>query len=129
MPVASGDLTPAQLAELHRLLLHAQEQSGLTFSVYLGAWKDGREGAEAMLSRLPDPDRSVLVAVDPQGRTLEIVTGRLARIPLDDHACGLAVLSMTSSFVADDLMGGLRDGLGVLADHGRRMRVFHVDQV
>ena len=127
--MASGDLTPAQQAELHRLLLHAEEQSGLTFSVYIGAWSDGRMGAEELLARLPDPDRSILVAVDPDRRALEIVTGRLARIPLDDHACGLAVLSMTSSFVADDLMGGLRDGLGILADHGRRMRVYHVDQV
>lgn len=125
----SGELSPGQRHELARLLAHAEEQSGLTFSAYIGAWGGGREGAEEMLAALPDPDRSVLVAVDPDTRALEIVTGRLSRIALDDHACGLAALSMTSSFRAGDLMGGLRDGLYVLAEHGRRMRVFHVEQV
>ena len=127
-PVRAGELTPGQRAEVQRLLEHAERQSGLTFSAYLGAWSGGRPGAEALLQRLADPDRSVLVAVDPSGRELEIVTGRLARIPLDDRACGLAALSMTSSFTTGDIMGGLRDGLSVLGEHARRMRVEHVDQ-
>ena len=125
----SGDLTPGQRADLQRILLHAEEQSGLTFSAYVGSWDGGRDAVEVMLSELPSPDRSVMVAVDPAGRRLEIVTGRLARISLDDHACALAAMSMTSSFGAGDLMGGLRDGIYVLADHGRRMRVDHVQQV
>ncbi|MGA0066578.1 MAG: DUF5130 family protein [Candidatus Nanopelagicales bacterium] len=124
----AGDLTTAQHAEVQRLLEHAERQSGLTFSAYVGAWEGGRDGAEAMLERLANPDRSVLVAVDPAGRQLEIVTGRLARIPLDDRACGLAALSMTSSFTTGDTMGGLRDGLAVLGEHGRRMRVENLDQ-
>ena len=124
----AGDLTTAQRAEVQRLLEHAERQSGLTFSTYLGAWEGGREGAEALLERLANPDRSVLVAVDPVGRQLEIVTGRLARIPLDDRACGLAAMSMTSSFTTGDVMGGLRDGLSVLGEQARRMRVEHVDQ-
>ena len=124
----AGDLTTAQRAEVQRLLEHAERQSGLTFSAYLGAWEGGREGAEVLLERLADPDRSVLVAVDPAGRRLEIVTGRLARIPLDDRACGLAALSMTSSFTTGDIMGGLRDGLSVLGEQARRMRVEHIDQ-
>ncbi len=124
----AGDLTPPQRAEVQRLLEHAERQSGLTFSAYVGAWTGDREGAEALLERLADPDRSVLVAVDPAGRQLEIVTGRLARIPLDDRACGLAALSMTSSFTTGDIMGGLRDGLSVLGEQARRMRVEHVDQ-
>jgi hypothetical protein len=59
---------------------------------------------------------------------LVIVTGRLARIPLDDRACGLAALSMTSSFTTGDIMGGLRDGLSVLGEQARRMRVEYLDQ-
>jgi hypothetical protein len=126
--VPAGDLTSAQRAELQRLLEHAERQSGLTFSVYVGPWEGDRAGAEAMLERLANPDRSVLVAVDPAGRQLEIVTGRLARIPLDDRGCGLAALSMTSSFTTGDTMGGLRDGLSVLGEQARRMRVENVDQ-
>lgn len=109
------------------MLDHAEAMSGLTFGLHLGEWGGEREGVEAMLARLPDPDRSVMVAVDPDARRVEIVTGRLARIPLDDHACSLAIMSMTSSFAADDLMGGLRDGFGVLGEQGRRQRVEWID--
>jgi hypothetical protein len=126
--VPAGDLTPGQRAEVQRMLEHAERQSGLTFSAYIGAWEGERSGAEVLLQRLADPDRSVLVAVDPAARQLEIVTGRLARIPLDDRACGLAALSMTSSFTTGDTMGGLRDGLAVLGEQARRMRVEHIDQ-
>lgn len=124
----AGELTTAQQAEVQRLLGHAERQSGLTFSAYIGPWTGERAGAEVLLERLSDPDRSVLVAVDPAARSLEIVTGRLARIPLDDRACGLAALSMTSSFTTGDLIGGLRDGLAVLGEQARRMHVEHIDQ-
>lgn len=127
-PVHGGELTHTQQAEVQRMIDHAERQSGLTFSAYVGPWSGEREGAEELLQRLADPDRSVLVAVDPEAKTLEIVTGRLARIPLDDRACGLAALSMTSSFTTGDLMGGLRDGLAVLGEHARRMHVEHIDQ-
>jgi hypothetical protein len=126
--VAAGELTTAQQAEVQRLLAHAERQSGLAFSAYIGPWAGERAGAEALLERLANPDRTVLIAVDPAARALEIVTGRLARIPLDDRACGLAALSMTSSFTTGDLMAGLRDGLAVLGEHARRMHVEHLDQ-
>lgn len=124
----AGEFTTSQRAEIQRLLEHAERQSGLAFSAYVGPWEGGRSGAEALLERLADPDRSVLVAVDPVARQLEIVTGRLARIPLDDRACGLGALSMTSSFTTGDTIGGLRDGLAVLGEHARRMRVEWVEQ-
>lgn len=127
-PVPAGEaLSPKQRADLQHMLTVAQEQSGLAFSLHLGPWEGAREGAERMHAALPDPQRSVLVAVDPTSRSLEIVTGRLARIALDDRSCGLAALSMTSSFSAGDLFGGLHDGLAVLGEHGRRGRVEHLD--
>jgi len=126
--VPSGSsFSVAQRAELQRILTHAEEASGLTFGLRVGAWQGGREGVEAMLGGLPDPDRSVMIAVDPESRRLEIVTGRLARISIDDHACALASLSMTSSFAVDDIVGGIRDGMSILADHGRRQHVEHLD--
>lgn len=125
----SGEtLKPNQVADLERMLARAEEQSGLAFDLYVGPWDGGRDGALRMLGEMADPDRSVLVAVDPEGRALEIVTGRLARIAIDDRACGLAGLSMTSCFAAGDLMGGLRDGLASLGEQGRRQRVVWVDQ-
>lgn len=127
-PVPAGEFTFAQRNELQRLLEHAERESGLTFSAYVGAWSEGRAGAEAMLERLARPDRSVLIAVDPAAGELEIVTGRLARVSLDDRACGLAALSMTSAFTTGDILGGLRDGLAILGEQARRMRVEYLDQ-
>lgn len=129
----AGEITPSQRVDLERLLLQAERQSGLTFSLFIGSWgattdEGARAGAEALLNQLSDPDRSVLVAVDPSVHQLQIITGRLARIPLDDRGCGLAALSMTSSFANGDLIGGLRDGLSVLGEQARRMRVEHLDQ-
>ncbi len=37
-------------------------------------------------------------------------------------------MSMTSSFTNGDLIGGLRDGLTVLGEQGRRNRVEYVAQ-
>ena len=46
------------------------------------------------------------VAVDPAARALEIVTGPGARRYLDDRACALGALTMTSQLVTGDLAGG-----------------------
>jgi hypothetical protein len=35
---------------------------------------------------------------------------------------------MTSSFTTGDIMGGLRDGLSVLGEQARRMRVEYLEQ-
>lgn len=61
---------------------------------------------------------TVLVAVDPLARALEIVTGSRASTVLDDRACALASLTMTTSFAAGDLVGGVcRQALQTLTDH------------
>lgn len=128
MPAGEA-LSPGQRSEVERALRVAEEQSGLAFSLYVGSWEGGRPGAVALHNQLTNPDYTVLIAVDPEARDLQIVTGRQARIALDDHACSLAALSMTSSFTAGDLTGGVRDGLAVLAEHGRRTRTEWVDHV
>ena len=124
---AGETLSAGQRAELQRALRVAEEQSGLAFSLYVGPWEGGRSGARALHAQVSNPDYTVLIAVDAPSRSLEIVTGRQARIALDDRACALASMSMTSSFAAGDLAGGIRDGLAVLAEHGRRTRVEWVD--
>ena len=124
---AGETLSAGQRAELQRALRVAEEQSGLAFSLFVGPWEGGRAGAQALHAQVSNPDYTVLIAVDAPSRSLEIVTGRQARIALDDRACALASMSMTSSFAAGDLAGGIRDGLAVLGEHGRRTRVEWVD--
>ena len=62
---------------------------------------------------------AVLIAVCPNQRVLEIVTGPRARRKLPDRDCKLAALSMTASFSGGDLAGGIVSGLAQLADHAR----------
>jgi hypothetical protein len=61
-------------------------------------------------------------------RRVEIVTGSSSRRWLDDRACALAVLAMTTSFGAGDLAGGLVNGLRSLGEHSRHPRVLHLDE-
>ena len=88
----------------------------------------GRADAEALVAaRGAEAPRTVLVAVDPPARALEIVTGSAASAVLDDRTCALASLTMTTSFAAGDLVGGLVRGLQVLSDHGRAVAHRHLD--
>lgn len=117
-----------QREDIVRAIRLAQEQSELRYSVYVGALDgESRGRAQTLHGALVDAERSVLLAVDPSVRRLEIVTGPLARRWLDDRACALAAVSMTSSFEAGNLAGGIVDGLRALAEHSRHPRSLHTD--
>jgi hypothetical protein len=129
--VPAGEaFTPRQRESIDRAVRQAMEQTDLRFSVYVGTLEgDSRRQAEALLAGLgPDAPHSVLLAVDPGNRVLEIVTGALAKRLLDDYACGLGALAMTTQFAAGDLAGGIVSGLRVLGEHARSPRILHVEQ-
>jgi hypothetical protein len=118
--VADGPFTSNQLVRLDEALRLADEQSGLHFSVYVGPLAEPtRPAAELLHDRLPDADNSVLIAVSPNQRALEVVTGPLAAKRLPDRVCALAALSMTAAFSGGDLAGGLVTGIGMLADQAQ----------
>ena len=129
--VQPGDgLTDAQRARLARAVETADRATGLDFLVRIGVLDGGRADAEALVAaRGAEAPRTVLVAVDPPARALEIVTGSAASAVLDDRTCALASLTMTTSFAAGDLVGGLCRGIQVLADHGRAVALRHIDTV
>lgn len=111
-----------QRDDIERAIRFAEQESGLPVVVYVGPLDgDGhpRRAAEQLHARLDDPAESVLVAVDPGSRQLEIVTGAEVRHRLDDRASGLASISMTSAFAAGDLTGGIVTGVRMLAEHAR----------
>lgn len=110
--------TDAQVQELTRAAATASAETGLPFSVFVGAAEgESRQYAEHLHAALGDrAPNSVLVFVSPGQRRLEIVVGREARDHLDDRACALAALSMCSAFGGGDLTGGLVTGLRMLAD-------------
>ncbi len=115
-----GPFTTRQLLRLDQALRDADRLTGLVFSVYVGELDEPvRQAAEKLHAQLPDPAISVLIAVSPNQRVLEIVTGPSARLRLPDRDCKLAAMSMAAAFAGGDLAGGIVAGLAQLTDHAR----------
>jgi uncharacterized membrane protein YgcG len=125
--LAIEGFTQKQKDDILRAIHLARQNSGLTFSVYVGPTEGNprafarRRHAE-LGAEAPD---SVLVLVDPVARAREIVTGSRARRWVDDRACGLAAATMTTSFAAGNVAGGIAQGLLVLAEHSRHPQSLH----
>lgn len=115
--VPTGPFTPKQLARLDEALTLSSRETGVQFSLYVGdLGAEPRRRAEELHLGLVDSADSVLVAVSPGQRRLDIVTGAHTAKRLPDRACALAALSMTASFSGGDLVGGIVNGLRMLAD-------------
>lgn len=114
--------------EISRSVELAREISGLAFGVYVGPLPEGTLSAKARHAELATPESAVLLALDPQARTIEIVTGTEAHVVLDDRSCELALLTFASNLSADDFVGGIRETLLLLAEHARKPLVHHLDE-
>ncbi len=118
----------SQLNDVKRSIALAEEMSGLRFVVHVGTLEQGRESAEALMATLAAPDTSVLVAVDPDARSVDIVTGGSARRWLPDDRCQLAILTMSSRFAYGDIAGGIRAGLIILGEQAMHPTVLFTDE-
>ena len=113
--VLDGPFSTRQLMRLDAALRAADTATGLTFSVYVGELEEPARGfAEKLHGQLADPAVSVLLAISPNQRCLEIVTGGAVSRRLPDRACRLAALSMSAAFSGGDLIGGILTGLSQL---------------
>jgi len=119
--VADGPFTTRQLLRLDEALRIADQQTGLTFSVYIGELEaPTRDFAEKLHSQIEQSDHAVLIAVSPNQRRLEIITGNDARKRITDRDAKLAGLSMAAAFAGGDLAGGVLAGIDQLATHAGR---------
>ncbi|MEU0536193.1 DUF5130 family protein [Amycolatopsis tolypomycina] len=108
----AGPFNTRQLARLDEALTFASRETGLDFSLYLGELgPESRATAEKLHATTADPANSVLIAVSPGERLIEIVTGKVAHLRLPDRGAKLAVASMVASFKEGDLVRGLVNGL------------------
>ena len=123
----AGDaFSSAQEAEIDRAIRGAETTCRFEFSVYVGAVDgDPHRYAHRLHASLSSPDRSVLVLVDPAAHAIEVVTGFVVRRSLNDDAVRLAVAGMQSAFSAGDLVGGIKHGVGQLADSARQPQSLH----
>ena len=119
---ARGPFSFQDLARIDEALTMSSRETGLFFNLYIGdLGKRTRSRAEELHARSKaDPTDSVLIAISPGQRVVEVVTGAASGRRLPDRACALAVLSMTSSFASGDLVGGIVNGLRQLSDQAGR---------
>ena len=126
----AGDaFSDRQQQDVVRAIRLAQQQSQLPVSVYVGTLEgDSRATALQLHGALGDEAaETVLIAVDPGARRVEVVTGPSVRRRLDDRAAGLAAMTMTSAFQAGDLAGGITSGVLALAEQAQTARSLHTD--
>ena len=124
LPGAGPDapFTSRQLVRLDEALTFASRDTALTFSLYVGELdQPTREAAEALHAKLGigAPD-SILIAVSPGQRVLQIVTGADASERIPNRICALAALTMRASFSTGDLTGGIVNGVRMLSDSAGR---------
>ena len=117
--VAGGDLlSNADRLAVDVAIRKAEQLSRIEFSVFVGtAEGDPRSFATRLHNTLIASARSCLIMVDPTSRAVEVVTGGHVRQRVSDEEVELAVAAMTTSFAAGDLVGGLRQGISMIAEH------------
>jgi uncharacterized membrane protein YgcG len=131
--VAAGDALTGRLSGTDKVALdetirRAEQLSRVEFSVFVGhADGDARTYAVSLHGTLVAPARSILILVDPGARALEVVTGSHVRRNLRDHQVELAVAQMQTYFASGDLVGGLRRGIQLLAEHARAPQTLHAE--
>ena len=108
--------TSRQLARLDEALTLSSRESGLTFSVYVGALDAPPACARRAAVRAAQPVRRPARGVAGPARAMHIVTGEESAKRLPNRACALAALTMRASFSNGDLTGGIVNGLRMLAD-------------
>jgi uncharacterized membrane protein YgcG len=119
--VATGDLrrpTRRQRRRIDAAVRAAEAHTGLQLCVVLGRAAEGdpRAQAEALFVEAGLVERpAVLVLVDPPRRHVEVVTSPEAKARISDDDAAAAVAGMTVRFAQGDLVGGLTEGVGVLA--------------
>ncbi|GAB3256446.1 hypothetical protein GCM10027448_25250 [Nocardioides dilutus] len=125
--MAGGDpFRTADRVVLDETIRKAEQLARVEFSVFVGnAEGEPRQFATSLHAALVAPARSILIMVDPTKRLLEVVTGSYVRCTLTDNEVELAVAAMQSEFTAGDLVGGLRRGIQMLAEHARAPQTLH----
>ncbi|MFL6003970.1 MAG: DUF5130 family protein [Nocardioides sp.] len=124
--MAAGEFSSAERHEIDRCIRAAEQASRYEFSVYVGhAEGEPADFARRLHASLVAPPRSILILVEPVVRAIEVVTGVEVRRNLTDREVELAVLEMQSAFAAGDLVGGLKRGISMLADHARAPETLH----
>ena len=97
-------------------LTDATRETKVRFTVYIGDLRpDPADGVEAIFPDIPEPERSVLIAVSPNDRAVEVRSGRDVADRANDRVCQLGVTAALSSLRQGQLIDALVSAVRVMA--------------
>ncbi len=108
--------TETELIRLDNALTKATRSTKVRFNVYLGdLGADTAAGADSVFPTTPEPERSVLIAVSPNHRAVEIRSGKAVADRVTDRIAQLGVTAAVASFGEGDLIDGLVAAIRVMS--------------
>ncbi len=97
-------------------LTDATRATKVRFNVYIGdLGPDAAAGVDALFPTTPEAARSVLIAVDPNTKSVEVRSGREVAERANDRVCQLGATAALSSCRQGDLIDGLVSAIRVMA--------------
>ena len=105
-----------ELLRVDNALTEATRRTRVRFNVYVGdLGHDSAAGVEQLFPGTPDAEGSVLIAVSPNQRAIEVRSGRAVANRVNDRVCQLGVTAAVSSFSDGDLIDGLVSAIRVMS--------------
>jgi hypothetical protein len=101
---------------MDNVLTEATRATKVRFNVYIGdLGEDPAAGADAIFPATPEAARSVLIAVSPNDKAIEVRSGVEVADRANDRVCQLGVTAALSSFRQGELIDGLISAVRVMA--------------
>ncbi|WP_227999191.1 DUF5130 domain-containing protein [Nocardia australiensis] len=118
----AGDVfKEAPFSDVERLIMdntltEATRATKVRFNVYFGdLGADPATGVDAIFPVTPEAARSVLIAVSPNSRAIEVRSGSEVADRANDRVCQLGVTAALSSFRQGQLIDGVVSAVRVMA--------------
>ncbi|WP_433599117.1 DUF5130 domain-containing protein [Nocardia sp. CA-135953] len=101
---------------IDNVLTEATRATKVRFNIYIGdLGADPAAGADAVFPATPEAARSVLIAVSPNDKAIEVRSGHEVADRANDRVCQLGVTAALSSFRQGQLIDGLVSAVRVMA--------------
>ncbi|MCQ4118731.1 DUF5130 domain-containing protein [Rhodococcus tibetensis] len=108
--------TTDELVRLDDALTEGTRMTKVRFNAYIGdLGVDTAVGADALFPSTPEAERSVLIAVSPNQRTVEIRSGVAVADRVTDRVSQLGATAAVASFGDGDLIDGLVSAIRVMS--------------
>lgn len=106
-----------QLIQLDETLSHAIRSTNVRFTVYIGdLGTDAGVGIKDVFAAAPEADDSVVIAVSPNAKTIDVVAGSGASHRATEEVCKLGVSAAVPVFRDGDLLDGIISAIRVMSE-------------